>query len=259
MTWPSPSTMKIPSRMTSSRNVVEPASYPWRRAPLSGFGGRSRGDVAAAGARAILLRAVELLVGARHRVLTIVGDLLDALVQLGAALGAVPREAIAFVRAPLAFELQDERVRREARRVRRARRTIDDLALADHRDLLVALGRPVVEVHVALDHVHDFVARIAVKLAAKLATTRDEGDAVGRLPQDRVGATRVADAAHDLAQIDGFHLVHGYSFVTFSTRRSKPLGCRWKPFTLARVATTWTSWSTKSHGASSTMRRCALR
>src|SRR5215831_254166 len=69
------------------------------RARCSGFGGRSRGDVAAAGAGAILLRAVELLVGARHRVLTIVGDLLDALVQLGAALGAVPREAIAFVRA----------------------------------------------------------------------------------------------------------------------------------------------------------------
>src|SRR5215467_6810626 len=238
MTWPSPSTMKIPSRMTSSRNVVEPASYPWRRAPLSGFGGRSRGDVAAAGARALLLRAVQLLVGARHPVLTIVRDLLDALVQVSPALVAVPREAIALVRPPLALEHQDERLRREARRVRGARGAVDDLALADHRDLLVPLGRPVVEVHVALDHVHDLVARIAVELAAKLATARHERDAVGRLPQHRVGPARGADAAHDVPEIDGFHLVHDYSFVTFSTRRSKPLGCRLKPFRLVRVATT---------------------
>src|SRR5689334_23619224 len=130
--------------------------------------------------------------------------------------------------------------------MRRARRAVDDLALADHRDLLVALRCPVVEVHVALDHVHDLVARIAVELAAKLATARDEGDAVGRLPQDRVGAARGADAAHDLPEIDGFHLVHDYSFVTFSTRKSKPLRCSLQPITLTRVATTGTAASTTS-------------
>src|SRR5262249_59433104 len=122
--------------------------------------------------------AVELLVGARHRILTIVGDMLDALVQLSPALGAVPREAIALVRPPLAFEHQDERLRREARRVRGAGGAVDDLALADHRDLLVALGRPVVEGHVALYHVHDFVAPIAVGLAAKLATPPPQPPAV---------------------------------------------------------------------------------
>src|SRR5438034_10560978 len=100
------------SSAASTRGLGE---RPPGHARVSGSGGRSRGDVAAAGARAILLRAVELLVGARHRVLTIVGDLLDALVQLSAALGAVPCEAIALVRPPLAFEHQDERVRREAR------------------------------------------------------------------------------------------------------------------------------------------------
>jgi len=76
----------------------------------SGFRGRAGRDVTAAATRPIGFRAVELLVGARHRILAIVGDLLDALVELSAALVAVPREAIALVGSPLALEDQHERV-----------------------------------------------------------------------------------------------------------------------------------------------------
>jgi hypothetical protein len=90
-----------------------------------------------------------------------------------------------------------------------------------------------------------------------LKTAAETSSINARIQVDKVKV--IQDFLHDLPEIDGFHLFHDYSFVTFSTRRSKPLGCRLKPFTLARVATTWTSWSTKSHGASSTMRRCALR
>src|SRR5215831_7470063 len=219
----------------------------------------ARGHVAAPAAGAVRFRPVELLVGARDRILAVVGDLLDALVQLRTALVTKPGEAIALAGAALALEHQHEGIGREARRVRRAGRAVDDLAFLNHGDLLIALRRPVVEVHVALDHVHDLVARIAVELAAELAAPRDERDAVGRLPEDGVGPARTADRAHDLTQVDCFHLVHDYSFVTFSTRRSKPLGCRRKPLTLARVATTWTSWSTNTIGASSTIRRWALR
>src|SRR5262249_56994601 len=125
----------------------------------------------------------------------------------------------------------------------------------DAGELVVGLRRRVGEVYVALDNVHRLVARIAVELAAELAAPGDERDAVGRLPEDRVGPARSADRADDLSQVDGFHLVHDYSFVTFSTRRSKPLGCRRKPFTLARVATTRTSWPTTTIVASSTLRR----
>src|SRR5262245_32633200 len=108
----------------------------------------------------------------------------------------------------LSLEDEHERLRREAWGVGRAGRAIDDLALADHRHLLVAGGGPVVQAHVALDHVHELVARIAVELAPELATPRDEGDAVGRLPEDRVGAARAANARHYLSQVDRFQLVH---------------------------------------------------
>src|SRR5215472_15945069 len=168
----------------------------------------ARGHVAAATAGAVRFRPVELLVGARDRVLAVVGDLLHALVQLGTALVAEPGEAIALAGATLALEHEHEGIGREARRMRCAGRAVDDLALLDHGDLLVALRRPVVEVHVALDHIHDLVARIAVELAAELAAPRDERDAVGRLPEDRIGPGRGADRAHDLTQIDRFHLIH---------------------------------------------------
>jgi hypothetical protein len=88
----------------------------------------------------MLFRAVELLVGARDRILAIVGDLLDALVKLSSALLAEPGEAIALVRPALALEDEDERVGREPRGMGRARGAVDDLALADQRDLLVTLG-----------------------------------------------------------------------------------------------------------------------
>ena len=57
--------------------------------------------MAAAGARAILLGAVELFVRARDRILPVVGDVLHALVQLIPALLAEPREAVALVVAPV--------------------------------------------------------------------------------------------------------------------------------------------------------------
>src|SRR5207249_1596843 len=47
-----------------------------------------------------------------------------------------------------------------------------------------------------------------VELAAGLPAARDEGDAVGGLPQDRGGPARAANAAHDVTEIDRFHLVH---------------------------------------------------
>jgi hypothetical protein len=75
--------------------------------------------------------------------------------------------------------------------MRRARRAVHDLALADDDDLLVAVGRPAMQVHVAADHVPDLVARVAVELTAKLATACDEGNAVGRLPQHGVRPARM--------------------------------------------------------------------
>src|SRR5438105_3358469 len=92
--------------------------------------------------------------------------------------------------------------------MRGAGRAVHDLAFPDHGDLLVAPGGPVVEIHVALDHVHDLVARVGMELAAELAAPRDEGDAVGGLPEDRVGPAGVSNAAHDLTEIDRLHLVH---------------------------------------------------
>src|SRR5437879_13186328 len=108
--------------------------------------------------------------------------MLDALVELGAALLAVPGEAILLLLAPLALEDQHGGIGGEPRRMRCPRRAVDDLALADHRHLLVTFGRAAVEVHVALDHEHDLVAAIAVELATVLAAARPDGDAGGRVP-----------------------------------------------------------------------------
>src|SRR5262249_48151765 len=95
---------------------------------------------------------------------------------------------------------------------------------AAHRHFLVAGGGRVVQPHFALDHVHDLVARIAVELAPELATPRDEGDAVGRLPQDRVGPARAANARHDLFQVDRLQLVHDEKLL--STRGASWPGAR---------------------------------
>ena len=132
----------------------------------------------------------------------------DALVELRTALLAEPREAIVLVTAALPLEDEDERLGREARRVRRARGAVHDLAFPHDGDLLFAGGRAVVEVQVALDHVHDLVARVLVELAAELAAPRDEGDAVGRLPEDGVGPAGGFDGGHDLPEIDGLQLIH---------------------------------------------------
>ena len=87
------------------------------------------------------------------------------------------------------------------------------LAFADPNALvqgqvIVAVGGPVVQIHVAPDHVHDLVARVAVELAAELAAPRDEGDAVGRLPEDGIGPAGGFDGGHDLPEIDGLQLIH---------------------------------------------------
>src|SRR5678815_4952161 len=67
--------------------------------------------------------------------------------------------------------LDDEgvRVAGEAWGVGRAGRRIDDRALGDHRHVLFALGRPVVEPHRPRDLVHQLVARVDVKLAPIVA------------------------------------------------------------------------------------------
>src|SRR6267142_204185 len=176
---------------------------------ISGLGGRAGRHVPALSTGAVGLAPVELLVGAGDGVLPVVADVLDALVKLGAALLAVPGEAILLLLAPLALEDQHEGIGRESRRMRRPRRAVDDLALADDGHLFLAIARAVVEVHVPLDHEHDLVAGVAVELAAVLAAARHEGDAVGRLPQDGVGPGGVADGGHDLTEVDGSHLVHG--------------------------------------------------
>src|SRR5262249_5059286 len=194
------------------------------RRPRSALCRRSRRDVAAAAAGAMGLGTVELLVRARDRILAVVGHVLDALVKLRAALGAVPREPVVLVGPTLPLEDEHERLRREPGRVGGAGGAIDDLALADHRHLLVAGGGPVVQLHLALDHVHDLVARIAVELAPELATSRDEGDAVGRLPQDRVGPARAANARHDLSQAARLQLVHDENLL--STRGADWPGAR---------------------------------
>src|SRR5258706_14833088 len=85
---------------------------------------------------------------------------------------------------------------------------IDDLALAHHRDPLRAGFREVVQVHHALDHVHDLVARVGVKLAPVLAPARDEGDGIGRLPEDADWLDALADAFGDFGEADGLEFCH---------------------------------------------------
>src|SRR5439155_20818783 len=151
-------------------------------------------------ARAIRLGAVELFVRARYRILAIVGDVRDALVELRAALLAEPREAIVLAAAPLALEDEHERLGGKARGVRRARGAVDDLAFLDDHNLLHPVRCPIVEVHVALDHVHDLVARVAVELAPELPPARDERDAFPRLPQHGVRAAGALDRRYDLSR-----------------------------------------------------------
>src|SRR5688572_6637303 len=127
---------------------------------------RGRDDVTARVTGAVGLAAVELLVHARDRVLAVIGDVASRLVQLRPTAGTIPEEAIALVRTTLALHDEHEGVGREARRVRGAGRAMHDLAFANGEDLLLAIPRPVVQGHVALDHVHDLVTGVDMELAA---------------------------------------------------------------------------------------------
>src|SRR6266852_7446839 len=169
---------------------------------------RLRRAVAAAPAGAARLLRIELLVHARHRVLAVVGYVADRLVKLGVALLAIPEKAIPLVGAPLALKHEEKRVGREARRVPHAGRAIDDLAFADERHLLRAFGREVVKVHLALDHVHDFVARIRMELVAVSAPACDEGDGVGRLPENAHRLDALPDTLGNLREADRLEFYH---------------------------------------------------
>src|SRR6266571_1404739 len=188
-----------------------PRPSPGGRGRKAALGGRPRRDVPALAAGAVRVLRIELLVDARHRVLAVVGDVADRPVELGAAFLAVPEKPVLLFRPALALEDEQERVGREARRVPHARRAVDDLALADPRHLLLALGGEVVQVHVALDHVHDLVARVRMELAPVLASAGDEGDGVGRLPQNADRLDALPDALGNFREADGLQFGHALS------------------------------------------------
>ena len=67
--------------------------------------------------------------------------------------------------------------------MRRAGRRVDRRAFGNDRDLLLAVGRAVVQAHLPLDHVHDLGGGVDVKLAAIFPSARDEHERFRLLPQ----------------------------------------------------------------------------
>src|ERR1700730_2554616 len=174
------------------------------------------------------LAAVELRVDLGDRILQIVAHVARRLVELLRARRSVREEAVLLARSALALDHQHERVGGKARRVRCAGRAMDDPALADHRDFLLALWRAVVEVHGALDHVLDPRARVYGDLAPPLAATGHEGDGVLRLPQHLVGPGAGADGSGDLLEVQREHgvRVHGEASVQTSVSSRRGLSTR---------------------------------
>src|SRR5207247_4668599 len=104
------------SSISRSQLMEAPAEGPdsFRARSVGGWGARRGppmcfGHGVALRARAVRFGAVELLVRARDGILAVVGDVLHALMELRAALLAVPREAIVFTAAALALADEHER------------------------------------------------------------------------------------------------------------------------------------------------------
>jgi len=120
-------------------------------------------------------------------------------------------KSIVLVGPPWPLEHEHVGVGREARRVRGARGTVEDLALADQHDPFLPRVGEIVQLHIALEHVHDLVARVDVEFAPVLPAPRDEGDRPRRLPQDAHRLGGRPEHLRDSVEIDGAQLSHGAS------------------------------------------------
>ena len=98
-------------------------------------------------------------------------------------IGTEPLEGIRLARTAHAFTDQQERIRRETRRMGNAGGGVDRLPRLQHGHILAAIGFAVMQVHRALEHGHMLVGRVHVKLRAVFAAARDEHQRILALPE----------------------------------------------------------------------------
>jgi len=86
------------------------------------------------------------------------------------------------------------------------------------------------QAHLAFDHVHGFVARVDVKLAAVFAAAGDEGEGVVVLPQNSDTLAALCKLLRDFCEIDdrhGYHrrgsFVQGFKVQKFNVRIGRTL------------------------------------
>ena len=151
---------------------------------------------------------VKFLMHLRDRILPIVADFNRDLINLLAAVVAIPDKVILFAASALAFENDKPGVLFDPRRVRHAARTKQHLAGFDDRGLLVALAIYIDKIlHAAQLHC-DLIARVDVKIFALLATAAEKCQRLGILPQDAPASAFSLDLVNHTREINGNELFH---------------------------------------------------
>ena len=103
--------------------------------------------------------------------------------------------------------------------MRDPRGAMDYFTLPNRGHSALTFVRAAMKLHVALDHVHHFVARIDMELAPMRTTTGYKGQGIGRLPEDTDGPRGVFEGIRDLGKVDGRTFIHRTPFLRRSTRR----------------------------------------
>ena len=144
----------------------------------------------------------------RDRILAVIADFNGDVVNLLAAVVAIPGKVILFAAFALSFKDDKPGVFLNPRRVRHAARTKQHLAGFDDRGLLLAFAVDIDKVLHAAQLQSDLIAGVDMEILALLATAAEKRQRLGILPQDAPSFAFSLDLVNHSGEIDGNELFH---------------------------------------------------
>ena len=151
---------------------------------------------------------VKSLMHLRDRILAVIADFNNDVVNPLAAVVAIPGKVILFAAFALSFKDDKPGVFLDPGRVRYAARTKQHLAGFDDRGLLFALAIYIDKILHAAQLDCDLIAGVDVEIFALLATAAEKRQRLGILPQDAPSFAFSLDLINHTREIDRNELFH---------------------------------------------------
>ncbi len=142
------------------------------------------------------------------RILAVIADFDGDVINLLAAVVAIPGKVILFAAFALSFKDDKPGVLLNPRRVRHAARAKQHLAGFDDRGLLLAFAVDIDKILHAAQLQSDLIAGVDVEIFALLATAAEKRQRLGILPQDAPSFSFSLDFVNHSGEIDRNELFH---------------------------------------------------